>query len=322
MRRREFIAGLGGAAAWPLAARAQQPVIQAIGYLTVGIEEPSLSTQFHRGLGEQGYVDGRNAEILYRRAQTRGDRSAMAADLVRSRVTVLVGTTAGCAVAAKSATATIPIVFVTGADPVELGLVASLGRPSGNVTGATFLTWELTAKRLQLLHEIVPGASSIAFLVNPEIPGVENEIKAVENAARILGVRLTMLNATTPTEIEAAFATVNSQLIGAVFLGNTLAFLTRRTQLVALAARYSVPVVYPFRENVDAGGLMSYGAAISDAWYLAGTYAGRILKGEKPADLPVLQSTKFEFAINLKTAKALGLAIPAGILAIAAEVIE
>jgi len=330
MRRREFIAGLGSiAAAYPIIARAQQLAMPTIGYLTVGMEDPFLTTQFNRGLAEQGYVDGRNVEILYRRVQPGGDRStraadrsAMAADLVRRRVTVLVGTGAGTALAAKSATATIPIVFVSGSDPVKLGLVASLSRPGGNVTGTTFLTQELIAKRLELLHELVPGASRIAYLTTPEAAYAEIEIKEAENAARILGVRLTMLNATTPTEIEAAFATVSSQRIGAVFMGGSGGFRVQRTQLAALAARYSVPVIYPFRENVDAGGLMSYGATISDAWHLAGTYVGRILKGEKPADLPVPQSTRIKMVLNLKIAKALGIEVPTSILLRADKVIE
>ena len=330
MRRREFIAGLGSiAAAYPVIARAQKLAMPAIGYLTVGMGDPFNTTPFNRGLAEQGYVDGRNVEILYRRVQQGGDRSqrdadrsAMAADLVRRRVTVLVGATSGTALAAKSATATIPIVFVSGSDPVELGLVASLSRPGGNVTGTTFLTQELTAKRLELLHELVPGASSIAYLTAPEAAFAGNEIKEAENAARILGVRLTTLNATTPTEIEAAFATVSSQRIGAVFMGGSGGFRVQRTQLAALAARYSVPVIYPFRENVDAGGLMSYGATISDAWHLAGTYVGRILKGEKPADLPVPQSTRIEMVLNLKIAKALGIEVPTSILLRADKVIE
>jgi len=202
----------------------------------------------------------------------------MAADLVRRRVTVLVATTAGCAVAAKSVTATIPIVFVNGADPVELGLVASLNRPGGNVTGTTFLTRELTAKRLELLHEIVPGVWSIAYLVFPDVAGVENDIREVENAARILGVRLTMLNVTTLTEIEAAFATVSGQQIGAVIASNTVGWLALRTQVAALAASYSIPVIYPFHENVEAGGLMSYGASTTDACRLVGTYVDRICR--------------------------------------------
>jgi putative ABC transport system substrate-binding protein len=246
----------------------------------------------------------------------------MAADLVRRRVTVLVAPTSGTALGAKSVTATVPIVFVIGSDPVKLGLVASLSRPGGNVTGTTFLTQELIAKRLELLHELVPGASRIAYLTTPEAAYAEIEIKEAENAARILGVRLTMLNATTPTEIEAAFATVSSQRIGAVFLGNSLGFRGQRTQLAALAARYSVPVIYPFRENVDAGGLMSYGASITDAWHLAGTYVGRILKGEKPADLPVQQSTRIEMVLNLKIAKALDIEVPTSILLRADKVIE
>jgi putative tryptophan/tyrosine transport system substrate-binding protein len=329
MRRREFIAGLGTAAVWPVVARAQQLTMPVIGYLggtTEGFDAPfrRIVTAFGRGLGEQGYVEGRNVEILYRYADGRNDRlPAMAADLVRRRVSVIYAVSGpAAALAAMAATSTIPIVFRTGADPVELGLVASLNHPGGNITGVTNLSTELAPKRLELLHQMVPSATSIGFLVNPNLPQIEDEERQVEAAARILGVRLVILKASTPSEIEAAFAIIAGQRIGALMASGDPLFFIQRNQLAALAARHAVPAIYSTREIVEAGSLMNYGPSLSDADRLAGTYAGRILKGEKPSELPVQQSTRIEMVINMKTAKSLGLTVPQSILLRADEVIE
>jgi putative tryptophan/tyrosine transport system substrate-binding protein len=329
IKRREFIAGLGSAAALPLAARAQQPAIPVIGILSLGTESPggpfNNTAAFHQGLGELGYIEGRNVEILYRWAEFRNDRfPALAEDLVRRRVAVIVATSETTAArAAKSATATIPIVFTTGADPVEEGLVASLNRPGGNVTGVSFLTTALIAKRLELLHELVPAAKSIGFLVNPTTPQVEVELRETETAAGILGVHLVILNASTPSQIEMTFANLVGQRIDALMVGGGGLFgRAYGVQLAALAARHAMPAIYTTRVVVDAGGLMSYGASVSDAFRLAGTYVGRILKGEKPAELPVQRSARFEMVLNLKTAKALGLIVPQTLLATADQVIE
>ena len=324
MRRREFIAGLS-AAVWPIAARAQHPALPVIGFLDVTTTATAahLTAAFDRGLGEQGYVDGRNVEILLRYTETYAGLPALAEELVRSRVAVIF-TSGGpaSALAAKSATTTIPIVFANGADPVELGLVGSLNRPGGNITGVTFLIQTLLAKRLDLLHKIVTAVASIGLLVNPTGPQAALDTKEAEAAARVLGVRLVIQNASTPTEIEAAFARFNEQRVGAVVVGGESYFFVQREQLTALAARHSVPAIYPLREYVEAGGLMSYGASISDAYRIAGTYAGRILNGEKPAELPVQRSTRIETVVNLKTANALGLTIPETLLATADEVIQ
>jgi putative ABC transport system substrate-binding protein len=322
MKRREFIAGLGSAAAWPVVARAQRPAQPVIGYLSPGTGVPS--TNFVQGLNEQGYVEGRNVEILYRSAENRYDRlPALAAELVRRRVAVIFAdANPASALAAKKATGTIPIIFTTGADPVAVGLVVSLNRPGSNITGVSFLTTELTAKRLELLREILPTATSIGFLINPSGTGAEAEMREAETAARILAVRLSIANASTPSEIDQAFAILAGQRVGALLVGSTPFFTTQRDQVAALATHHSLPAIYNTRTNVEAGGLMSYGASISDAHRLAGTYVGRVLKGEKPADLPVQQSTKFELVINLKTAKALGLTIPETLLATADEVIQ
>jgi putative tryptophan/tyrosine transport system substrate-binding protein len=327
MRRREFIAALGGTAvAWPLAARAQKPALPVIGYLSAGSSSPGdpAAAAFHRGLRELGYIEGRNVEIVYRWAEIRYDRlPALAADLVRGRVAVIVAIGGSVtALAAKSATATIPIVFAFGADPVELGLVSSLNSPGGNVTGGFFLTRPLTPKRFQLLHEMVPAATSIGFLVNPTTPGVDADLRQAEIAARTLGARLVIVNARTPSEIEAAFAVLVEQRVDAFLAAGDLLFAAQGNQLAALAARHSVPAIYINRGIVDAGGLMSYGANAFDAFRLAGTYAGRILNGERPADLPVQQATRIEFVLNLKTAKSLGLTVPNTLLVAADEVIE
>jgi putative tryptophan/tyrosine transport system substrate-binding protein len=321
MRRRAFIAGVGSAAVWPLAARAQQVALPVIGYLSGGTESSDRDYigAFRRGLGEQGYVEGRNVEILFRWAETRNDRLlALAAELVRRRVAVIVATRGHApALAAQSATTTIPIVFNIGADPVELGLVGSLNRPGGNATGVTVLTRTLTAKRLELLSEMVPTAKSIGLLVNPTSPQVEAEMNEVEIAAHKLGVRVERTDASSPDEIEAAFATLHG--VDALLTATDPLFWT---QLAGLAARHRLPAIYIAREIVDAGGLMSYGPNFLDSIHLTGTYAGRILNGEKPAELPVQQSTRIELAVNLKTAKALGIEVPPAVLVRADEVIE
>jgi putative ABC transport system substrate-binding protein len=326
MRRREFIAGIGGAVSWPLASHAQQLALPVVGYLSGATESASALAvrAVRQGLGDHGYVEGRNIEILYRWAELQTDRlSALAADLVRRQVAVIVAAPSNAtALATKSATATIPIVFVIGADPVELGIVASLNRPGGNVTGTTFLSEGLTPKHLELLHEIAPAVTSIGFLVNPATPKVEARIREAEIAARVLGVRLVILNASTPSEIENVFAILAEQRVGALLVGSDLLFGVQTKQLAALAARYAVPAIYPNRLNVEVGGLISYGTNRYDPYRLAGTYAGRILKGEKPSDLPVQQSTKIELLINMKTAKALDLMVPQSILLRADEVIE
>ena len=324
MRRRDFIAGLGGAAALPLAAFAQQRALPVIGYLSALTESSSrtYSAAFRQGLGEQGYVEGRNVEILYRWADTQYDRlPGMAADLLGHRVAVIFAN-ANAADFATGTTATIPIVFMVANDPVKSGLVASLNRPGGNATGVSVLVRELTAKRLELLHEIAPAVTSIALLVDPTRPMVEAEIREAEIAAAVLGVRLVTLKASTPSEIEAAFAMLAGLRIGALLAGTDPLFFVQRDQLAALAARHAVPAIYQSREFVDAGGLMSYAANWSDGYRLAGTYVGRILKGEKPADLPVQQATRIEMVLNLKTAKALGIEVPTATLLRATEVIE
>jgi putative tryptophan/tyrosine transport system substrate-binding protein len=314
VKRRKFITLLGGAAvAWPVAARAQQ-TMPVIGYLSARSPEDTthLVAAFRRGLAENGYVDGQNVAIEYRWALGQVDRlPALAAELAGRSVAILV-TTGGesAALAAKAATSTIPIVFSTG-DPVKAGLVASYNRPGGNATGINLLTQTLDPKRLGLLHELVPQAATIGFLLNPDFPSAEDQSKDMLEAARAIGVGIHVLRANTDREIEAAFETVAQHRIGALVVAASPFFDTRRDTLVALAARYAVPTMYHFREFAAAGGLMSYGIDPVDAYRQVGVYAGRILKGARPADLPVLQPTKFEFVINLRTAKALSLEIPA-----------
>ena len=327
MKRREFIALAGGVAAWPLAARAQQPAMPVIGFLNPASADArrDLIAAFHQGLAEAGYVEGRNVAIEYRWALGQNDQlPAMASDLVQRRVAVIVavdGTAA--ALAAKAATSTMPIVFLVGADPVELGLVSSLGRPGGNMTGVGALAVGTVAKRLQVLSELLPTAAQIAFLRNPTNPYFSAlETRELQAAATALGVRLLVLDASGLPEIEAALASIVAQRAGAVLLGTDPLFVSARDHLVALANRYAVPAIYPFREDVAAGGLISYGASNSDAFRLVGSYAGRILGGMKPTDLPVQQVTRLEMAINLKTAKALGLIVPHALLARADELIE
>jgi putative ABC transport system substrate-binding protein len=325
MRRRDFLTVLGGAAAaWPLAARAQQP--QVIGFLSGGSawEFGYLATTFRQGLGDTGYVDGRNMSIESRWAEGHYDRlPTLAADLVGRRVAVLAATGGiTSVVAAKAATATIPIVFTAGADPVKMGIVASLNRPGGNVTGVTFFNNVLGPKRLQVLHALAPKATVVGMMVNPKNPNSEFDLQDVQAAARPLGIRIFAVTANNEREFDAAFAGLVEQRAGALMVSPDPFFLSRRDQLVALAAHHAVPAIYEIREFAVAGGLVSYGTDIAQAYRQVGIYAGRILSGEKPGDLPVQQSTKFQLVINLKTAKTLGVEIAPTLLAIADEVIE
>jgi putative ABC transport system substrate-binding protein len=327
MRRHEFVTLLGGAAfGWPFAARAQQPAMPVIGFLSTRSPEdtPHLLAAFRRGLAENGYVESQNVTIEYRWALGQYDRLPVLAAELASRPVVAFVTTGGepAALAAKAATSTIPIAFVIGGDPVKVGLAASYNRPGGNATGISILTSTLEPKRLGLLHQLLPQAATVGVLLNPNFPGFEGQLKDVQDAARAVGLQIFGLRASDDREVEAVFETVAQQHIPALSVGADPFFDTRRDKLVALAARHAVPAMYHFREYAAAGGLMSYGIDVSEAWRQVGVYAGRILKGAKPADLPVIQPTKFEFVINLKTAKALGLAIPAGLLSFADEVIE
>jgi putative tryptophan/tyrosine transport system substrate-binding protein len=325
MNRREFIWLLGGAAAGPLAARAQQPTMPVIGFLNSGTPAglAHLTDAFRRGLSEAGYVDGRNVAIESRWAEGQYDRlPALAADLVRRQVTVLAATTTPAALAAKRATSTIPIVFTIGADPIAIGLVDSLSRPSGNVTGVNNYLSDLGAKRLELLRDLVPNAAVIGVLVNPNFPDAESQSKDVKEAARKLGQQVEVVNANSEVDFDRAFATFLQLQARALLITVDPLFNSRREQLIALAARHKIPAMYFGREFVAAGGLMSYAANLADGYRQAGIYVGRILNGAKPADLPVIQPTKFELVINLKTAKALGLTVPTIMQMTADEVIE
>jgi putative ABC transport system substrate-binding protein len=327
MRRRDFIACLGGAAVtWPLATRAQQPALPVVGYL--GLTSPEafagLTAAFRRGLGETGFVEGQNVEIKYRWAHGQFDQlPALAADLVAEQVSVIAafGTPAS-ATAAKAATSRIPIIFVTGGDPVDLGLVTSLNRPAGNASGVYMLTVALEPKRLELIHELVPNAAEIGIIADPNSPDTVEQMKSLSTAASSLGRRLKTMNVSGENDIEPAFAAMAEQRVAAAVVTSSPAYLPQRQKFVALAARYAIPTAYFVRDFADAGGLISYGTSLPDAYRRAGVYTGRILKGDRPADLPVEQSVKVELVVNLKTAKALGITIPLTLLARADEVIE
>jgi putative ABC transport system substrate-binding protein len=324
MRRREFITGLGSAAmAWPLASNAQLPSMPVVGFVHSQLADTygDRLRAFRQGLADTGYVEGRNVVVEFHSAEGQPDRlRALMADLIRRSVAVIVGNTVA-AIAAKTATTAIPVVFYTGGDPVEVGLVASLNRPGGNITGVSFFGNVLGAKRLELLRKLVPQATTIAMLVNPS-PDAEPERRDVEATARAIGQQVIILDASSDRDIETAFATFAQRGVGALLVGTGAFMINHRELLVALAARHALPASYALRESVEAGGLMSYAPSFADALRQVGAYTGRILNGEKPADLPVMRPIKFEFVINLKTAKALGLEVPAQLLAIADEVIE
>jgi len=326
MKRRDFIAGLGGAAVWPLAAQAQQPTVPVIGLLhsfaSTGASRSRNVDPFRQGLAEMGFFEGRNVAFEFRWAEGRPERLAsLAQELVRRQVTIIVTMpNSPAALAAKAATRTIPIVFITGADPVDVGIVPSLARPGGNITGFTVLASELAAKRLGVLHELVPAASSIAFLFNPG--NFNNESNEVRNAAHQIGIRPVLLTATQPGDIDIAFARLAGEQAGALLIAADGLFTNNEDRIVALAASHAIPTMHLGREAVVNGGLVSYGPDRLEAARQLGVYAGRILKGEKPADLPVQRSSKIELIINMKTAKALGLTFPLTLLGRADEVIE
>jgi putative ABC transport system substrate-binding protein len=326
LRRRQFLTLLGGAAAaWPLAAHAQQPAMPVIGFLSSSAlaDRARYLPAFRQGVRETGYVEGQNVVIEYRWAQDQHDvLPDLAADLVRRQVTVIAAHDTPSSIAAKAATTTIPIVFASGADPVKLGLVASLNRPGSNVTGVTFVTATLGAKQLGLLHELQPGAVRVGVLVDPNFAPTQSFVSDVQAAALSTGKQIEVLEAPTGRDIDTAFARPAQKPIDALLVGPGPLLDNRRVQLATLAAYHRVPAIYSLREFAEAGGLMSYGTSITGAYRQAGVYTGRVLKGEKPADLPVIQSTKFEFVINLNTARVFGLSFPPGLLAIADEVIE
>jgi putative ABC transport system substrate-binding protein len=325
MRRREFITLIGGAAAWPFAAQAQ-PAVPTIGFIYNASPDPIAHRlrALRQGLKEAGYVEGENAAIVYRFPEGQNDRlSELLADLVRRQVTVIAAMSTLAAVAARAATTTIPIVFVVAEDPVGLGLVGSLARPGGNVTGVNFFVGELTAKRLELLREVVPAAARVAVLVDPEnVAGTESALRDVEPAARAMGLQIHVVRAATVRDIDAAFADLLRARADALFVGPSPLFAGRRIHIANLAMRHGIPATYTQREFCEAGGLMSYGTNLMDAWRQAGVYTGRVLKGAKPAELPVVQASKFELVINHQTARTLGLTVPPMLLARADEVIE
>ncbi len=326
MRRRDFIKVLGaGAAAWPLTARAQPMAMPVIGYLAAGNpnSEARLVDAFVKGLGGAGYENGKNAKIEYRWAENQYDRlPSMAADLVHREVAVIAATTTPAVRAAKAATGKIPIVFTMIADPVQIGLVTSLNRPGGNVTGATLLSVELGPKLLELLHGAVPSARTIVLLINPTNPNAETQSRSIQQAALKLGLNLHVLNASTERDFDSAFAKSRELQAGALIIGHDVFFNAQAKQLAALTVRDKIPAIYTLSEFAASGGLISYGASRIDAWRQAGVYVGRVLKGEKPAELPVIQPTTFEMTINLRTAKALGVSVPLALIARADEVIE
>jgi putative ABC transport system substrate-binding protein len=325
MKRREFITLLGGASAWPLAARAQQPAMPVIGFLNGNSPEfgASLLAPFRQGLREERYVEGENVIIEPRWAGGQYDRlRELAMDLVSRRVAVISAGSPPAAQAAKAATSMIPIVFTSGGDAVQLGLVSSLARPGGNITGISFLIDELSSKRLGLLHDLVPGASVIALLLNPSFVESSDQIRGAQDAARSIGLKLQVIAARDERDIDDAFARIVEMRAGGLLVSSDPFLLSRREKIISYAASHALPAIYNLREFVTAGGLMSYDTSIAEAYRQAGIYVGRILKGAKPGDLPVVQPTRFEFVVNLKTARALGVTIPSGLLAIADEVIE
>jgi len=326
MKRRTFIAGLGGAVAWPVVARAQQAAMPVIGWLSPQSADDDYkqsAVPFLQGLQEAGYVEGQNVAVVYRYAENQYDRlPALAADLVRRRVAVIVTSGTPAALAAKAATATIPILFATGGDPVALGLVDSLNRPGTNLTGIANLAGELAPKRLQLLRQLLPNATLFGVLADPAFPVTQSTIAELQAAARMLGLQLVVVNARADSDLEPAFATFSQQHVGAVLVSDSAFYARRNERLAELAARHALPAIYTFREDALAGGLMSYGSSSRYFFHQNGIYTGRILKGDKPADLPVQQVTKIDLVINLKAAKALGLTIPETLLATADEVIQ
>jgi ABC-type uncharacterized transport system substrate-binding protein len=324
MRRREFITLLGGAVAWPMTALAQQATMPVIGYLDMQASVNPGIAPFRRGLSETGYVEGRNVAIEYRWAEGKYDRlPALAADLVRSQVAVIAAcATSAPGLAAKAATSTIPIVFQTGGDPVKDGLVTSMNRPGGNVTGVSRLAVTIGPKRLEMMRELSPKATVIGLLVNPTNPRSELVVQQIDEAARALGLRLHVSKASTEGELDSVFRDIVQEGVGALLVAQEPSYFRFHKQIIALAARHAIPTTYGQREYVAAGGLMSYDASVADSFRQVGVYVGRILKGEKPANLPVMQPTKFELVLNLKTAKALSLEVPDKLLALADEVIE
>jgi putative ABC transport system substrate-binding protein len=323
MKRREFIAGLG-AAAWPFVARAQQPTMPVVGYLYSGSPEQKFLAAFHKGLGETGYIEGRNVTLEYRWANSQADRLPdLVADLIRRRVSVIVTPGSVTAtLAAKAATMTIPIVFMFGADPVEVGIVASLNRVGGNVTGITTMGAELVSKRLALMRELLPRSTRIGVLLNSNPLSAKAIEKDVETAASMTRQHAEVVNVQSSGDLDAAFARFVQMRVDALVMNPGPLFINRSAQLVTLATHHHLPAIYPFRENAEIGGLMSYGSSNADGYRQLGVYTGRILRGEKPVDLPIMRATKFEFVINLNTAKTLGIEVPASLLAIADEVIE